>query len=260
MRKNTIGLFILMALACVGAYGQSDIDFPTISVSDFKLKLADALLTPSGADDDILVAGAFLSRRLDLVSTCYDTPGLGYINEHFRATPPSDFKNAVVLMILRRPWPFDDSINRMGGMPPEFSFMDTLREYVPEVATALTSNDLKTAMAAQKQFDSLAGRQKFADILEEAMTAKKLGGLPSDQGPSSNSSPPVAIPQLSVDNSRVLSPTSAIPSTTAASGPPSPVTASSTPVPVSEAPSPWKIIIGAFAILAAAAAFRFRRK
>jgi len=180
MLVKIIATIMLLALFSSGAQAQSDVNFATITAAEFKAKIAASLHNPRGEIIDALEAGAFESKRLDLVAICADADG-GYFGGHFRLTAPSDFKNAIVLMLLRKPWPFDNTMQRMGGMPGEFVFLDTLFEYTPEVAAELTSEDIKTAIAAQKQFDSLSARLKFADLLEKAMSAKKLAGLASSQ-------------------------------------------------------------------------------
>ncbi len=175
MLKPTLIAFLFFVLAASGLPGQASDPYATMTVEAFKAKVAAALVTRSGVVKHEVVQAAFNSSRIDLVEVCYDNSDLGYFHEEFDKVLPSDFKNEIVLMRLRKPWDSDLPMWD-GAFLPETALLPTVQEYLPEVAAAIRNSDSKVRGTAHAQyFAGLPARLKFADLLGKAIAAKKAG-------------------------------------------------------------------------------------
>lgn len=141
-----------------------------MSIEEFKSKIASA--TTSEAITN-LVAEAFYSKRLDLVRECFYSPLMfTEFFTQFEKEPASQFKNEVVLMMLREPWPFDESPGqppKPGSRPPPttaYMCINVLKQYMPE--EKFDANDPATV----QRFFNLESRLKIAALFEKAITEK----------------------------------------------------------------------------------------
>jgi hypothetical protein len=184
---KTILLTVLVAclallFSAAALRGQAGDSFATMTVAEFKVRVAAAEATGIGVVKYAVVESAFRSRRVDLVEICYDS-NLGYLEASFDMEPPSDFKNDLFLMILSKPWS-SDSPHYDGVAFPEISKVEMIQQYLPEVAAAIISPDHNLRLAVHgRYFSNAAAREKFAVLFRQAIAAKKAGLPPPSVPP-----------------------------------------------------------------------------